>query len=48
MIPGMQDQAAKLMDEVLTLFQSVYRIEKRNLGKSQLHTIAHKKGDPLL
>ena len=48
MVPGMQDQAAKLMDEVLTPIPvgSLDRDEEI-LGKSQLHTIAHKKGDPL-
>ena len=49
MIPGMQDQAAKLMDEVLTPIPvSLSDREEETLGKSQLHTIAHKKGDPLL
>jgi integrase len=48
MIPGMQDQAAKLMDEVLTPIPvGLSDRGEEILGKSQLHTIAHKKGDPL-
>ena len=48
MIHGMQDQAAKLMDEVFTPIPvGLSDRDEETLGKSQLHTIAHNKGDPL-